>query len=82
VRLAADAQLWGELCGPRGTVRWCCHCGAVQVCQERCGPRGTVRWCCHCGAVQVCQERWYEPRSMFTAQKLHRQALAGREVQR
>jgi len=60
VRLAADAQLWGE----------------------ECGPRGTVRWCCHCGAVQVCQERWYEPRSMFTAQKLHRQALAGREVQR
>lgn len=52
VRLAADAQLWGEPCGPRGMVRWCCHCGAVQVCQER----------------------WYEPRSMATAEKLWRNA--------
>lgn len=54
VRLAVDAQLWGEACGPRGAVRWCCHCGAVKF------PG----------------ERWYEPRSTFTAQKLHRQALA------
>jgi hypothetical protein len=32
---ASDARVWGEAGEPRGTVRWCSHCGSVKPAGER-----------------------------------------------
>jgi len=40
---AADARPWGEASVPRGTVRWCSHCGSVKFPGERWyEPRSTA----------------------------------------